>query len=59
MNVFWKNKRPMEEVRNLDKKRVFDKSMDGKLIVLRRQNCVTRITANADQTMNISHSYEK
>ena len=49
----------MEEVRNLDKKRVFDKSKDDRLIEIRRQHCVTRITANADKTMNISHCYEK
>ena len=59
MRVFRKVGEGMEEVRNLDKKRVFDKSRDDRLIEIRRQHCVTRITANADKTMNISHCYEK
>ena len=59
MRVFQKVGKGMEEVRNLDKKRVFDKSKDDRLIEIRRQHCFTRITANVDKTMNISHCYEK
>lgn len=49
----------LKEVRNLDKKRVFDESTDNKLIQLRCRSCVTTITANADKTFNISHRYVK
>ncbi len=59
MKVRRKINKWMQEVKNLDKKRVLDKSRDNKLIVIRRHDCITKITANADQTMNISHSYVK
>ena len=59
MKVLRKIGKWMEEVRNLDKKRVLDKSKDNRVIEIRRQDCVTRITANPDMTMNISHRYEK
>ena len=59
MKVFKKVSKWMEEVRNLDKKRVFDICDDNKVIEICRQNCVTTITANPDMTMNISHYYKK
>ena len=59
MKVRRKVNKWMLEVRNLDEKRVLDRSRDNKLIVIRRKDCITKITANADQTMNISHSYVK
>ena len=59
MKVRRKVNKWMLEVRNLDEKRVLDRSRDNKLIVIRRKDCIMKITANADQTMNISHSYVK
>ena len=59
MKVLKKVSKWMEEVRNLDKKRVFDISDDNKVIEICRQNCVTTIAANPDMTMNISHYYKK
>lgn len=49
----------MEMVKNLDDKRVCDKSKDNKVIIIRRKNCITRITANADKTLQITHEYVK
>lgn len=43
----------MEQVKNLDDKRVCDKSKDGKVIVIRKKDCITRITANADRTLKV------
>jgi len=43
----------MEKVLNLDKKRVCDISDDEKVIDIRHKDCVTRITANSDNTLNI------
>ena len=57
MRVAQRSDPNMEEVKNLDRKRVFDKRKDNKLIRLKRQHCVTTITANADLTLNISHQY--
>ena len=45
----------MEQVKNLDDKRVCDQSKDGKVIVIRKKDCITRITANADRTLKITH----
>lgn len=44
----------MNEVQNLDKKRVCDVSTDGKVIEIRKKDCVTRITANPDGTLRIT-----
>ena len=44
----------MEQVKNLDDKRVCDKS-----IVIRKKDCITRITANADRTLKATHEYVK
>jgi len=49
----------MEQVKNLDNKRVCDKSKDGRVIVIRKKDCITRITANTDQTLKITHEYLK
>lgn len=45
----------MEQVKNLDDKRVCDQSKDGKVIVIRKKDCITRITANADRTLKVTH----
>ena len=44
----------MEQVKNLDDKRVCDKSKDGKVIVIRKKDCITRITANADRMLKVT-----
>ena len=49
----------MEQVKNLDDKRVCDKSKDSKVIIIRKKDCITCITANADKTLNITHEYVK
>ena len=49
----------MEQVKNLDNKRVCDKSKDGRVIVIRKKDCITRITANTDQTLKITDEYLK
>jgi len=45
----------MNEVRNLNKKRVGDVSKDVRLFEIQIKDCVTKITANADRTLNITH----
>ncbi len=49
----------MSEVTNLDHKRVCDVSTDSRVIEIRRKDCVTRITANSDGTLNITHERVK
>lgn len=49
----------MEEIKNLNDKRVCDKSTDGKVIIIRKKDCITRITANTDGTLKVSHEYVK
>ena len=49
----------MEPVKNLDDKRVCDQSNDRKTIEIRKKNCITRITANKDHTLHITHKYVK
>jgi hypothetical protein len=49
-----KEDKPVNEVQNLDKKRVCDISADGTVVEIRRKDCVTRITANPDGTLNIT-----
>ncbi|MDR2513628.1 MAG: hypothetical protein LBD02_00260 [Christensenellaceae bacterium] len=43
----------MSEVTNLDCKRVCDISADKRMVEIRRKDCVTRITANPDGTLNV------
>ncbi len=45
----------MEEVRNLNNKRVCDISFDRKVIEIVQKNCLTRITANPDGTLRIEN----
>ena len=49
----------MEQVKNLDDKRICDQSKDGTVIVIRKKDCITRITANEDRTLKITHEYVK
>lgn len=49
----------MREVINLDQKRICDVSADAKTIEIRRKECITRITANIDGTLNINHERVK
>lgn len=49
----------MSEVKNLDQKRVCDVSTDARVIEIRRKECITRITANPDGTLNITHEHIK
>ena len=44
----------MNEVQNLDKKRVCDISADKTLIEIRKKDCVTKIKANPDGTLSIT-----
>jgi len=44
----------MEQVENLDKKRVCDISEDNRIIEIRHKCCLTIITANCDGTLNIT-----
>ncbi|MDR1532435.1 MAG: hypothetical protein LBS62_09700 [Clostridiales bacterium] len=45
----------MKPIVDLNKKRVCDVSADGKVVEIQRKDCVTRITANPDGTLNIIH----
>jgi len=45
----------MNEVTNLDDKRVCDISTDAKTVEIRRKNCITRITANPNGSLNVIH----
>lgn len=45
----------MEEIRNLRGKRVCDRSSDGRVIEIVQKDCLTRITANPDGTLNIEN----
>jgi len=49
----------MSEVSNLDHKRICDVSKDAKTIEIRKKDCVTRITANPDGTLKITHERVK
>ena len=49
----------MEPVKNLDDKRVCDQSVDKKTVEIRKKDCITRITANTDCTLHITHEYVK
>ncbi|MDR0286189.1 MAG: hypothetical protein LBI03_00535 [Clostridiales bacterium] len=43
----------MDEVKNLDHKRVCDISNDQKTVEIHKKNCITRITVNSNGTLNI------
>lgn len=45
----------MTEIINLDKKRVCDISADARIIVIKKRDCVTKITANPDGTLKITN----
>ena len=45
----------MTEVRNLNKKRIGDVSEDIRVFEIQIKDYVTKITANADGTLNITH----
>jgi hypothetical protein len=45
----------MNEFRNNDGKRVCDVSTDKRVIEIRLRNCITRITANPDGTLEIEN----
>jgi len=45
----------MNEVRNLNNKRVADISEDRRFLVIVEKGYVTHITANPDGTLNITH----
>lgn len=49
----------MEEVRNINNKRICDISKDKKVIEICLKNCLTIITANPDGTLNITHQHKK
>ena len=42
---------------NLDHKRICDLSADKLFIEIRKKGCITKITANSDGTLNITHEY--
>ena len=45
----------MEEIKNLDGKRVCDIAHDKKAIEIGKKDCITRITANSDGTLRITN----
>lgn len=45
----------MEEIRNLNGKRVCDISQDNKIVEIVHKNCLTRISANPDGTLKIDN----
>lgn len=45
----------MEIIKNLNNKRVCDRSQDQKVIEIIQKDCMTRITGNPDGTLNIEH----
>ena len=45
----------MKEVRNLNKKRIGDMSKDNHVFEIHIKDCITRITANPDGTLSITH----
>ena len=49
----------MEEVRNINNKRICDISKDKKVIEICLKDCLTIITANPDGTLNITHKHKK
>ena len=49
----------MNEVRNLNKKRVGDVSNDDRIFEIQIKDCITKITANPDGTLSITHERVK
>lgn len=49
----------MSEIINLDHKRICDISCDEKIVEIRKKDCITRITANPDGTLSITHERTK
>ena len=47
----------MSEVRNLNRKRVGDVSKDNRVFEINIKGCVTRIKANPDGTLSITHEH--
>jgi len=45
----------MEIIKNLNNKRICDRSKDRKVVEIIQKDCLTRITANPDGTLNIQH----
>ncbi|WP_171973446.1 hypothetical protein [Dehalococcoides mccartyi] len=45
----------MNQVKNLNKKRVGDVSKDNRIFEIQIKDCITRITANPDGTLRITH----
>ena len=45
----------MEEIRNLNGKRICDRSEDGRVIQIIQRGCMTLITANPDGTLNVEN----
>ena len=45
----------MNEVRNINKKRVGDVSMDKRIFEIQLKDCITRIIARPDGTLHITH----
>lgn len=46
----------MEEIRNLNGKRVCDISSDRKVVLIANKDCLTRITANPDGSLKVEHT---
>ena len=49
----------MEQINNLRDKRVCDRSLDGKEIIIADKGYITRITANPDGTLKIEQFQPK
>lgn len=49
----------MQEVRNINKKRVGDISPDKRVFEICIKGCLTTITANPDGTLKITHQNKK
>ena len=47
---------PMEIIKNLNGKRVCDRSEDGRVIQIVQRGCMTLITANPDGTLNVENT---
>lgn len=45
----------METIKNLNGKRVCDRSQDHKVVEIVLKDCLTRITANPDGTLNVEN----
>ena len=45
----------MEVIKNLNNKRICDRSEDGRVVQIVHKDCMTLITANPDGTLNIKN----